>query len=289
MNLNRLADSYDRRKYDVRIHNDLFECRIFWAKVVNSESENILTHYTKHTFWEIEYAMEGRIVIKTEDNPRLCINESEFVLVPPDTYHQVVDADSDGARFILAFSLTDADESIRKRMKNMTVPIPLTATENLRSIVTMLCDLGEAGDPLRQRMDSLLFDCLFLELFRILPPEPAIQPTEGKDKSAQLADAVRRYIHELRGIGVTVSGIAEHFNLSERHLNRLILAQTGKNPKELIYHERMKTIEDLVTATDLSFDEISTLCGFSDEYSMNRFFKRYNHEGTLSTFRKIAK
>ena len=50
-------------KYDIIVENDFMKCRIYWARIVGSETESLFTQYTKHTFYEIQYALEGRIVM----------------------------------------------------------------------------------------------------------------------------------------------------------------------------------------------------------------------------------
>ena len=73
--------------YDLCIENDLFQCRIYWVKVIGSETESLLTQYTKHTFYEIQYALEGRIVMqigRNDDKFRLV--DLNF-LIPFDLHH----------------------------------------------------------------------------------------------------------------------------------------------------------------------------------------------------------
>ena len=62
--------SYHINKYDIEIQNELFDCRIYWARLISSETESLFTQYTKHTFYEIQYALEGRIgMVINEDFP----------------------------------------------------------------------------------------------------------------------------------------------------------------------------------------------------------------------------
>ena len=63
--------SYHINKYDIEIANELFDCRIFWARVISSETESLFTQYTRHTFYEIQYALEGRIGMLLGERPGL--------------------------------------------------------------------------------------------------------------------------------------------------------------------------------------------------------------------------
>ena len=98
---------------------------------------------------------------------------------------------------------------------------------------------------------------------------------------------MQAFIKSRSGIGVQVRDIAEKFNMSERHINRIFKAHTGECPKEYINHEKLRKIEEYIVSTKLSLSEISGLCGFCDEYAMNKFFKRYNLIN-LSDFRKLS-
>lgn len=281
-------NSYNINKYYVSVKNELFDCCVFWAKLINSESENLLTNYTKHTFWEIEYSISGRIGFKTEQNPLMFIEESEFYIVPPDTYHQVVDCDPTSSRFIMGFSISAVDERIAARISKMSVPVSHTAGENMSRLVSVLLKKNYHDTPIRKKIISSLIECLILEILEIVNSVPGSSSIPEKNGNAQLVESIVKYIHEYNGIGLKVTDIAGRFNLSERHLNRITVKETGKSPKEIIDYERMKKVEEMVSATNLSFGEISVLCGFSDEYSMNRFFKKYTNT-TLSAFRSISK
>ena len=123
----------------------------------------------------------------------------------------------------------------------------------------------------------------------------AVEPTgasgdghRDEKKAVGTVGEITSFIHSRGGIGISVGELGRMFNISPRHLGRLFASVTGESPKEVINHEKMKRIEALVSTTSLSLGEISELCGFSDEYSMNKFFRRYTLTN-LSEFRAIAK
>ena len=86
--------SHNEGKYDIQFANDLFECRIFWARVISSENESLFTQYTKHTFYEMQYALEGSISMTLGKGERILVPKGEFIIITPDTYHQIADGDS---------------------------------------------------------------------------------------------------------------------------------------------------------------------------------------------------
>lgn len=282
--------SYSMNRFDLSFGNEFMECRVFWARVVSSETESLFTQYTKHTFYEVQYALEGRIGMVLDEDRRAELAESDFIIIPPDTYHQIVDADSVGARFIMAFSVECKDGRFREWMRYLDEPKPCRETPYMRSLLSAALEKAETDGPLAQQMVASLLENFFLEMVQaIVPKESLGELRDGKREDIDgRAEAICAFIRDARGIGIGVADVARQFNVSERHLNRIVLAAKGKTPKELICHEKLKRIEEYMVSTRLSLNEISELCGFSDAYAMNKFFRRYNLI-TPSDFRKTAK
>ena len=284
----KITPALDIGKYALSVGQKNMTATVFWARVVSSENESLLTDYTKHTFFEVQYALEGRIVITVGDNRRFTLDESDFILIPPDTYHQIVDGDSAGARFIMAFSLSDADAALCDLLAAEARPHRHSAA--LHAIVELILQKGRENTPLCAKTLSCLIEAFLLELCDVATP---VHTTDGQqerkrtENEQRVAD-IRAYIHTSHGIGLSVSELSRRFGIGERHLNRLFHAEVGHSPREEINHEKLRHIEELLVATTLSLGEISALCGFCDEYAMNKFFKRYN-KIRLSEYRRTAR
>lgn len=282
--------SYDLSHYDVQIENPSFECRVFWARVVSSENESLFTQYTKHTFYEIQYALEGHIGMAVKVGDRVDVPESGFVVIPPDTYHQVVDADSEGARFIMAFRIEIKDPRLAAAARNLNRLIPRHETPYMRPLLSMLLDKNRDRGALCSSSLSTLLEAFLLEILEALTDEkdkkrtplPPAQDAQGA------AEEMMEFIKSRNGIGIRVSDVAKHFSVSERHLGRIFLQNFGVSPKETINHEKLRRIEEYIVSTELSLYEIAELCGFCDEYAMNKFFRRYNAT-RLSDFQRLVK
>lgn len=280
-----MPDNHSGNVSHTFIENDLFECRLFWARVINSETENLLTNFTKHTFWEIEYALEGKIGLTLDGNQPILIEEGSFLIVPPDRYHQVTDADSAGKRFIMGFSITARDEPIRHRIQQLTHSIVRPANENMRQLVALLMRQEHRWIPAARRSVEALAECFLLEVLEAVNPDSPVS-SEDAAQHCTFQQAEAR-IRACSGIHLTVHDLAEQVSMSQRQLSRIFQKEIGKSPLEAINRAKLARIEEMVSATRLSLTEISALCGFSDAYSMDRFFRRYNHI-SLSAFRRIA-
>jgi len=287
------APSIERRshsigKYDIIVENDFMKCRIYWARIVGSETESLFTQYTKHTFYEIQYALEGRIVMQIEKNRQICVEQSDFIIIPPDTFHQIIDGDTVGARFIMAFSLEIKSAHLKSLPADLSRLVPYRETKHMRSILNVAVSKTYHDSPIRRSLITSYLECLMLEFLEATHPYRAQEMTrlENLGENEARVMLIQKFIADHSGIGIRPADISQKFNISERHLNRIFVSVTGKTLKEAINREKLQKIEELVATTALSFKEISELCAFADEYGMNQFFKRYNRCG-LTEYRAL--
>ena len=93
---------------------------------------------TKHSFYEIQYALKGKIGMLLGDDRTVNVAESEFIIVPPDTYHQIIDSDSVGARFIMAFSMKPKLKAAEKLVGLLSEPAPIPETPHMRELLSRI-------------------------------------------------------------------------------------------------------------------------------------------------------
>ena len=282
--------SYNINKYNIQLCNDLMECQIHWARVVSSDTESLFTQYTKHTFYELQYALEGQIQMTVGNCPNVHLDESDFIVIPPDTYHQINGGDSVGSRFIMAFSIHFKNDRLGGYRKHLDQALPHSGKGTMRRLFELILEENYHDTSLRRHILQALLESFLLKILERSAPKKfhsIVEQESGRFISKRVAE-ICAFIHDNNGIGIQVSDVATHFAITERHLNRILREDTGKSPREIINHEKLKKIEELILSTPLSFREISELCGFSDEYAMNKFFRRYVNT-TLSDFRRIKR
>lgn len=266
-------------KQDIAIKNQILESRIFWARIVSSERESLFTQYTKHTFYEIQYALSGRIGMAVGKDGFINVGQGEFLIIPPDVYHQVVEADAVGARFIAAFSLSGEREDFLRAFDCLA---PCRGNPLMAALAEEIGTIG-GGALGSARLKSLL-ESFLLEALALMKQE--IQPEEEALLSAsERVEKILRYIQSREGM-VSVEKVASHFHLSSRHLGRLMKESLGTTVIEEIHRAKLRRIEEYILTTKLTLSEIAELCGFCDVYSMNKFFRRYNLMN-LSQYRKL--
>ena len=158
----------------------------------------------------------------------------------------------------------------------------------MRSLLSIILDKDYHDEPLRRENITSLVSCFLFEVLETALAGLHADETQHKlTKTEQEVHRMLALIHDYNGIGIRVSDLAERFRFSERQLTRMFTAVTNEGPSTAIALEKMKKIEELIASTSLSFAEIAEICGFSDSYAMNKFFKRHNHVN-LSEFRSIS-
>ena len=264
------------------------EVLLYWAKTVSGENEGLLTSYTKHTFYELQFPIDGKLVMNAGNKNDFVVSVNDFIVIPPDTYHQIIDADSNGKRFIMAFSFAKNTNVVNK-FNDITNKLIVTKKSNeLKKLLDTAILFSSKNSVISNEIFLNIISAVLLELIRNVLGEFITNASNDVYYDNFITNEIYNYIKDKRGIDVTLKSLAKTFGYSERHLNRLFNANVGKTVYDVIAREKLSRIEELVTVTDLSLNEIATLTGFCDGYSMNKFFKRYA-KTNLSKYRKISR
>lgn len=88
----------------------------------------------------------------------------------------------------------------------------------------------------------------------------------------------RRYAKAMKALqsvdnAVTIASIAESYNISTSHFIRSFKSIYGLTPNEYRQNYRLNQAMHLLKTTNLSVQDISYQCGFSDQFYFSRLFK----------------
>ena len=186
---------------DIRVENEWMSSRVFWAKVISSERESLFTHNTKHSFYEIQYALEGRISMTLGEGERVPVDESDFIVIPPDTDHQIMDGDTEGARFIMAFTLQPGIRLSRGALASLHSCLPHRESPCMRKLLSLMLEKGDADSPSAKRQIVNLAESFLLEILAILSEEVGADPSSAMEGGAE--EKVREilsFVHSRGGI-----------------------------------------------------------------------------------------
>ena len=261
---------------------------VSWLRQILSEHENLLTEYAKHRFYELHYVLEGHLEVRTAEST-LCIREGEFLLLPPDTYHEITDFAPRTRKVVFGFAVhfADADRALALRNVGICIRKESDILHNMAELLALLPnDIPSiAGVQLR-----CLTEAFFFELLRLVLPSTDVgaPPRIKADYKSEIMDRLYAMIHSrLGGDFPSVDEVADLLHISRRHLNRITMESAKKTPKEILDEERCAYIRELLATTEYSLHEIAFLSGFTGAYSLVRFFR--TKEGcTPNQYRKDA-
>lgn len=259
-------------------------CSIYWARIIKGKSESLLTINTKHTVFEIEYAVKHPLTIQI-GNEAVRLSEGEFIIIPPDTPHQIIGSNPEGIKLICGFRPDDISFSV---FKNSFISLKSMKAGDTVKGLSGIIDKYEDENALSKEstvLCSLLFS-LLAAFTNDAAPDWVDKEESVYSENEMRMQAFLKMVGEKNGVGISVSEAAAFVNLSERQLFRICMSTVGRTPGEIINEKKLRYIIFCLMFTPLALSEIADICGFQTEYSMTKFFKRYEKMNP-SAYRKL--
>lgn len=98
----------------------------------------------------------------------------------------------------------------------------------------------------------------------------------SKQEVEKFKDNVIKYIEEnYAGYSLSVSSVAEYFNVNVSHLSKVFKKETGIGVLDYIHHVKIKHAKLLLRKNEYSIAQIATMVGYNDASSFIRTFKKY--------------
>lgn len=86
----------------IRIDDPNMRLHVYWIFLRSGHSEILLSERNKHSFYELQLMQEGFIRQTAETGgtvQQYTVEAGQFMIVPPNRYHQVVEASETGSAF----------------------------------------------------------------------------------------------------------------------------------------------------------------------------------------------
>lgn len=116
----------------------------------------------------------------------------------------------------------------------------------------------------------------FLEILSLIlkTSQSVSQKVSGVHKNMKIIQSAINYIDKNYTHNITLDDIAEQVHLSKIYFHKIFLDATGQTPHDYLLSKRISSVKFLLTATDKSFSEIASDCGFSSQSYMTYVFKK---------------
>ncbi len=259
------------------------EIELLWFQAYSSEcarklKPNLNMH--RHTFYEIHFVLEGEISYKTDSGQVFRADSGGYIIIPPDTEHQIESESVILKKSVLAFSLLDpASEKYRFPSEMCSV----NKTEWVKALFTVLAlaleaDNGTAHGILKNAISTMIF--LISE--SVTEPDSATVLTKKDDRIVK----AKMFIADNAARNISVQEVASFVYLSVKQLERLFVEYEQIKISDYIAKARCETAKKLLECEALSIEQVAKQLCFSNIYNFSRFFKRV--EGvTPGVYKKI--
>lgn len=100
---------------------------------------------------------------------------------------------------------------------------------------------------------------------------------EGSGLEEVNISVIREIVQEIQGNyteNITLTQLAERYNISVSHLSSLIKEELGVSYVDYITTKRIQKAKELLTASRLSVNEVGEEVGYKDYYYFNKVFKK---------------
>lgn len=255
------------------INCDLMNLSVVWVREADSDTKwNMKSHF--HTHYELHVALSGKCILKIKDED-IYLESGNYILIPPRIDHLFKSISADYREFVAGFYMefTDLCEEgnvIRNALMSMDSVYPLRYDACFEQYIK---------DCMRFKKNRIFVSgvainmCLMLlEIAKQVMQETGRKKLEINEKG--FVDEVKLFITSNLAGGVDTKSVAAHFNISERHLNRLLKTKLQKSVNDLIMEERISCIKKYLKTTDMTLEHIAELVGFTNSYNMSRAFKQ---------------
>ncbi|KKI90225.1 hypothetical protein WQ54_19775 [Bacillus sp. SA1-12] len=98
---------------------------------------------------------------------------------------------------------------------------------------------------------------------------------QTKKTDLSVADQLMNFIHENFQRDLSLSDLAEHFNLTSSYVSRVFKEQTGENFKEYLNLYRVEKAKEILSAQDVKINQVASMVGFNNVNTFIRTFKKY--------------
>ncbi|EHS54824.1 helix-turn-helix transcriptional regulator [Paenibacillus sp. Aloe-11] len=176
---------------------------------------------------------------------------------------------ADGFQYCLAHYLpSGAGEEKGLRRPEDVFCMEVTLNPELLGLVEQLLNAASAPDV----MDKLNQRSLFYQVItKVLQSERYHQ---NKDSYLIIEDAVR-YIQSHFTEPLTLSKLADRYQLKAKYFSYLFTKYTGTGPIDYLIHYRMNKAHEWLLTKQFSVSAVAKGVGYSDPYYFSRLFKKY--------------
>jgi AraC-like DNA-binding protein/mannose-6-phosphate isomerase-like protein (cupin superfamily) len=269
-------------KTQITITADRYDIEVFWFRIMNKTGDWFIRRHA-HSTYEFHFCAQGACMVETGTSSFM-IKEGYFYLSPPGVYHSQRPANREE---FIEYSLNC---NIVQRPKGSKNPLG-EELDQLFSVLTnstsfpvadhygVLALFNEALEEAeRQRLGfEWALHSLVTRILVASARAIVLERAQDSSKPAPLAEnrmtKIENYILAHIQKDISPRDLAEHLNLSEKQVSRIVLAHKGFSTKKFITRSKLNRAKEFLVSGDMPIKEIAAILGFSSEYYFSSVFK----------------
>lgn len=224
--------------------------------------------------YELFVVTKGVLYIEHNDS-RYRIEEGEMLLLPPvpPPGNTRKGYQSSACTFYwLHFGLENCTLSDECNQESLVIPAYsfLKYPEKIIILMKQLQDAVRHNSPWRTL--NYMASAILCKLYDDIS-ESAAQ-NNSRHRGKQLYNDIEDYVKHNIHTPLTVTGIAKHFGYNKKYFSHMFKNMSGETLKQYIIGRKIEEANFLLTDTNLTVMEISSILGYSDNHNFMRSYKK---------------
>ncbi|MBE6377968.1 MAG: helix-turn-helix transcriptional regulator [Lentisphaerae bacterium] len=260
---------------------DYFQDISFVVFGANRKNTTVARNRVFDGYYGLQFVRSGEILVRCEDEDEWQASGPVVFFTSPDKHFTYYSPRGSRDHLFVCFR----GERVERYLQSGLLPdvsgkkFPITDPETFSATMDSLLRM------LRRRSATSFGEAvLLLEKAMLLTanqPPPRKAEVFNRDFIRDLAERISEHPEEQWDF----QHEASVFNISEVHLRRLFIMETGMSPRHYVLHHRISYASALLQSTDMLIKEIAYECGFGGEFYFSRQFAKVMKQSP-SEFRK---
>jgi len=221
-----------------------------------------------HTFYEVHFLLDGSATYQTKDKSLFTVNAGEFLFIPPEKKHILVDESGSFKKLGLTFSCSDTKSESYVFKDDLFCGVCDDFVKNTLSNISHVLVSGNGAEV------SILKNCLFALILHMADSVTTKSEDFIGAPSDERVTRAKRFIEDNAKRDISVGEVAAYVYLSSKQFGRLFKQAEHMTVTDFIAKCRCDKAKKLLGNKNITIAEIAETMSFSNEYNFNRFFKR---------------
>lgn len=262
--------------YEKIDHPSAFQFKCFTASL-----ESSCPHW--HDDYEFIVLLKGEICVRNNGR-KYNMHTGDIMLINSREIHSIFDCSKGNICLFLQFDpalIIENTNDVRNKIVNFhlntcdsTIKAKIEPSHFIKTVANIWLLAHEKKEGYKFYLQSKFYG-LIGDLFRYAIYDERYPCTDPmSENNTLILDRLTSYVQERYNEEINQDDICKHLGMSRSTLYRFMKNYLGISVNDFIHHYRIKEAKNFLKNTNYSISHIATLCGYSNETSFYRAFKK---------------